>query len=72
MQSKELIVNRPKYASLWQQTLFRLCRTTKKSEAVTALQQEDVAVLTQLETRKQTQNAFSKSRTASALHWSPG
>lgn len=68
MQRTELIVNRPKYASLWQQTLFCLCTTTKKSEAVTALQQEDMAALTQLETRKQMQNAFSKSRTAPALH----
>lgn len=40
-------MNRPKYASLWQQTLFCLCTITKKSKAVTALQQEDVAVLTQ-------------------------
>lgn len=64
MQRRELIVNRPKYASLWQQTLFCLSTTTKKSEAVTAVQQEDVAVLTQLEIR----NAFSKSITAPTLH----
>lgn len=68
MQRRELIVNRPKYASLWQQKLFCPCTTTEKSEAVTALQQEDVAVLTQLKIRKQMQNAFNKSRTAPALH----
>lgn len=47
MQRRELIVNRPNYAPLWQQTLFCLCTITKKSKAVTALQQEDVAVLRQ-------------------------